>query len=1525
MNGKTCIRFLLPALMIFSVLLAAVCTTPVQAQGEEPPSGDAPETEPQATSEPSEGEPAGEEPGADPPPADSPPADNAATAPPSVDPPPAADAPDEAQTSLLTEDSPVLSQAVEALDETGLVLVDDQGQALPLASQEAAQILNAADPYFYHTSCAGGKCTYGSFAETLTNFASKNANGYIYVEGGVSYGETVNIDAALVAGYAGLQGLAWRKADSAAPPILEPQPIINGDVTIQNFAHAFSLEGLRINGGLTLNHITGNVSLNDVTVNGGSGIDLTNNTGSANLTDVTSTNATDNGISIVNQNGAINLTEVKLTYAADNGLSIVSHTGAVNLAVVSANHNHSYGADIDTSGAVKIAASAFDNNGADGIADDGGLRISRSGTISMTGVSASENLGSGAYFVKISSGLTIRNSIFDNNTDAIVGQSYGIAAFNLDNKGNLTFENVLANHNQANNWLLATNGNVALKTVEGNESQSGNGLYLQTLGNGTLSLSDSSFNNNLNGYGLFAMSAGAVTLDTTLAVNNGLGGAYLNTLATPGKTVNVSNSQFGNNQGGHGLEIAGRGAITLDNVDAWDNAAYGLSLDNTQGTAGVSLLNTSGDNNIDSNRMGGVSIRSKGALILNGVDSSTNQDYGANLDNCLWNGTICTGTGAVTITQSAFNRTWHDNGDPTAPGYPQNPASLDMAGLLVRSKGLITLNNVSVSESYNNSDPSSGIVGVSGAQLYNNFNGATAGVSILSALGNNRFDWNQGGSGLFIHSNGAVSLSNLSASHNQDYGIMIQNDAGTGGVSLLSTANRWNVLEENGISGLLINSRGAVSLSRVSASRNGGDGVRIENHTGNAGVTIQGGNLNENTSDGLYVSSRGAANLTDIQANSNTGTGAALLGVSSVTLATTADHENNFNANQEHGLSISSKGNVTINNLNAAENHIIGVTINTCNNMGAGCATKGNVTFTNTPGRWSWAGGNDVAGIDINAGGNISMERMNASGNVTHNAYLVTHGTGGVSIQQGQFNAGGFYGLFINAAGAITLNGISADENLAGGGNLQSQGNIAVSSSNFNRNTGDGLYALAGGTLALNQVTVEENQRGAMLDVHGNVQIDASSFNGNKREFGLFVLNGGTITLSDVESNANGTLVGNDPTNPASAWAYGVRIYQSSSAAPKNITINRSQFNNNYGYGLDVYVPGNILVDGIAANNNFSYHMEGASSTYHYGAWLQTSASITLSDKFGRSQFNDNAHYGINAISGGKMTLTGASANNNQKYGFYLFSDGDAALSRLYGYSNDGGGLLFTGSGAVKLDKAEFVENNAFGAFLRNTAAAAPRSVTVSNGQFNGTPDGSGLVVFSNGAITLNTVSACNNRFDSGALLTNTTGTAGVTVTAAKGYNEFSGNRFNGLSIATHGAVNLSNLRASRNNESGVVAYGATTITINNLMAIQNEAHGVNLESSGLMTLNKLYSFENGRDGVPANDSGYGLKVTSSGNVILRNSALSGNGESGVWAGLGSGYLDFYATSWLGNNRDGGLLDVFVFSGTWRVFTLPAP
>ncbi len=235
--------------------------------------------------------------------------------------------------------------------------------------------------------------------------------------------------------------------------------------------------------------------------------------------------------------------------------------------------------------------------------------------------------------------------------------------------------------------------------VPGAEGEGGNGLFAFTwhniivngatainnsnhgflldnaYGNGAVTVHDSHAIGN-DSTGITAISAGAFNINYSSFSYNAGSNAVLDNItpvASPG--VTILQSEFNESTGSSGLIVYSKGAITLTDSQARLNQTFGAWIDNSVGTAGVSILYSRLTNIFSQNRGGtGLEITSKGAVSIKRTSASGNSGMGAIIDNCLVSGGVCQSKGgAVSIACSNF--------DANTGGY----------GLLLISGGAISL------------------------------------------------------------------------------------------------------------------------------------------------------------------------------------------------------------------------------------------------------------------------------------------------------------------------------------------------------------------------------------------------------------------------------------------------------------------------------------------------------------------------------------------------------------------------------------------------------------------------------------------------------------------------------------------------------------------------------------------------------------------------------------------------------------------------------------------------------------------
>ena len=136
---------------------------------------------------------------------------------------------------------------------------------------------------------------------------------------------------------------------------------------------------------------------------------------------------------------------------------------------------------------------------------------------------------------------------------------------------------------------------------------------------------------------------------------------------------------------------------------------------------------------------------------------------------------------------------------------------------------------------------------------------------------------------------------------------------------------------------------------------------------------------------------------------------------------------------------------------------------------------------------------------------------------------------------------------------------------------------------------------------------------------------------------------------------------------------------------------------------------------------------------------------------------------------------------------------------------NAGTGLRIYSDGSIGLNNATAGTNAGEGVHIENQTSATNATVTLSGtNNFTGNTS-NGMFLISKGAITLSNIVANNSTADSGVWLDNdeTGAVGGVTINGTN--NVFSGNNDYGLGIASRGAVSLENVTAENNKtEDGV-------------------------------------------------------------------------------------------------------------------------
>lgn len=491
---------------------------------------------------------------------------------------------DEAGEPAAPPETPTVPEILEQVPpDTGIAVVNDEGELEPLASQQAAEIIVNSDPVW---------CPAGQTPATDTDPATPgNQNGCTSNQASVT-------DLLIV-----LQG----------------DPVTySGDGTI------FFEDG--VYGGSETSLVFDNsdlTGLGSLTLQGG--WDLVNYVDLGGST-------TFNAPVVINWASNVTLNNVAVENSTGAGLVVVAD-GNIQLNDVSASGNDNTGAFLVGGGDVSVDGGDFSGN------DGYGLYVYSDGAINLNDVVANDNSFDGADLVNYegTGNVTVTNGQFDGN---------GGDGLFVDTSGNVTIDTVQASGNGDTGLeVYSSGGDISLTNVvagydEVNELEAGNayGAYLQTSGTGEISVVDSDFVfNAVNG--LVAVNeSGSITLEGVVAAANGTptltstagffglgctplefeGGVWL--VSDTGDII-VLESDFDLNEG-DGLVAQTGGSIGLENSGADGNTSNGAVL---QSGGQVVVV----DSVFEENGSVGLEVAAAGDILLEGVEASGNGFAGA--------------------------------------------------------------------------------------------------------------------------------------------------------------------------------------------------------------------------------------------------------------------------------------------------------------------------------------------------------------------------------------------------------------------------------------------------------------------------------------------------------------------------------------------------------------------------------------------------------------------------------------------------------------------------------------------------------------------------------------------------------------------------------------------------------------------------------------------------------------------------------------------------------------------------------
>lgn len=914
----------------------------------------------------------------------------------------------------------------------------------------------------------------------------------------------------------------------------------------------------------------------------------------------------------------------------------------------------------------------------------------------------------------------------------------------MDNGGSVLLQD-LVTHDASTNpaiRIVSHNGPVTFKNIDSSDNHGSGAVINNTLGTAGVTISGSSFDDNVN-IGLDINTNGTLLINGVTASRND--GTYSGLVVDHASSVTISNGVFNNNTNSEGLTITDlTGNITLTNVFAEGN-------------------------------LGGMTLTTRGNITLSGVSASRNAGYGAHLDTC--NGNPCTwlGTGKVTISSSIFDL---------------NAQFVNTSAVLeVRARGAIAMTNVSMDENgladhlvyvaklYTDSSLLVSPVTVTNSTFNGNMNqndslfitanGAItltsvqacdssigAGASLQSKLASvtlkgsatawNSFNYNLAGTGLNIVAKGPIAISYAEALGN-DYGINLVNDWIPGKPVTINHA----VAISNDYDGLDINSAGAVSLTAVTASSNStfGNGIKIYNAGGSAGVTLKDSSANNNSLRGIDIMTRGAINLSNMTANEN--------GLSGIYLNNPGNTQAviikgaTTNANDDYGIAIFANGAVSLTNITADGNYYYGIMLGQPDpSLFPKSVTISHAEINENCDPASTGCNN----LQVYSGSTVTLSYVEASDCQApwcRGAIIGGNGDlaipGKVSISHGKFNGNKHDGLYIYAKSSLVLSTIEANGNTSNGAWLNNMAGdplfptITITNGNFNNNQ-YGLNLISRGGITLINTHANQNTEGGawLSNISGNISVLTSgaggnAFIGNGNDYGLWVDTAGNVVLNNVVACSNGS--------------YGVIVtYGKSPFHNGNVTINGGTFNDN-GIGLHVISSiGTILVNGIHADDNSDRGGRFYNDADHTGT-----KSITIN----KSTFNGNGSYGVEAYSWGQITLNNVSvvaSSITSEDGALLDNSGSTLASpkgvsilgslgaNVFSNSGTGSGLVIASKGAVSITRTTASDNHDYGIIIDNFQGGSGKGTTTLSYLTTNRNGQAGMLVNTNNAVTLSNV-----------------------------------------------------------------------------------------------------------------------------------------------------------------------------------------
>jgi hypothetical protein len=794
-----------------------------------------------------------------------------------------------------------------------------------------------------------------------------------------------------------------------------------------------------------------------------------------------------------------------------------------------------------------------------------------------------------------------------------------------------------------------SNGTIALSNLcasENGDSGYGFGIYADNSTATTpKAVTLKGLNSSLDDHtgGIYMFSKGPITAAGLSGVGAEIGyGVYLNNtasgIAAPQPVTLTGHTDISGNYD-TGLGVFSYGAISASNVYAESNGAgtgsgNGAYLDNYLGAATLPKnVTLSGTNEFFTNAVTGLLVNSLGTIQASNLKAGYNGVDGARLFN-----DYPSGVGGITLTGTI---TLSNNGTN---------------GLAAGSYGPITVSNLRMDEN-----------GGNGAYLNNSLATTSKAVTLSGTL--NSFTDN-GWTGLWVESKGALTVSNLVSQSNDFWGVVLKNNFSGSGSPQKVTVKGYAVVSDNGSTGLEVRSYGAIAINSASAIGNGASGpgthgVDLDNWLGDANlpqtVTLSGANLfRNNTATGLLVESLGTISVNSVFSDGNGTDGIRLSNdhsgsVGGIVLTGT----NSACNNGPNGISGDSFGPITASNLTTTGNAGNGTLLRNSSSALAKPLTISGTLNTFSDNGWTglWVESKSVITVS-----NVVGESNDYWGVVLKNTFSGSGSPQNVTVNGfATVNDNGRSGLEVRSYGAIVVNNVGALGNgLTGtpghGVDLDNSTGavspmpITVNGANIlTGNFEGGLSAQSLGAIKVNNLTANYNHIfGALLynqfvGASGGVTLTGTSLFEGNLEDGLVVYSRGGIALNNITAQANGW-------DGAYLDTHGIVAPQNVTLSGTNTFLDNGDFVGHIGAGLEVRADGQVSINNLVASGNADRGAMLDNYTYWSLYGLGGTPGVTLS---GASSFVGNYDDGLFFDSVGLVSLTKISADGNGDDGVY--------------------------------------------------------------------------------------------------------------------------------------------------------------------------------------------------------------------------------------------------------------------------------